>query len=78
VTAAFQQELWYIPLAGTRPPARPVLVHTFDQVTSGLVETQPDVFHISTFFAAARSRAARRSPRSISRRVARVTDKGLP
>src|SRR5690349_4587479 len=33
---------------------------------------------IVTFFAAARSRAARRSPRSISRRVARATDKGLP
>src|SRR6266404_7734169 len=33
---------------------------------------------IVTFLAAARSRAAKRSPRSISRRVARATDKGLP
>jgi len=33
---------------------------------------------IVTLFAAARSRAARRSPRSISRRVARATVKGLP
>jgi hypothetical protein len=48
MTAALQQELWYISLADTRPQARPVLVHTFDQVISGLVETQPDVFHIST------------------------------
>jgi hypothetical protein len=48
VTAVFQRELWYIPPADTRPRAGPVLVHTFDQVASGLVETQPDVFHIST------------------------------
>jgi hypothetical protein len=48
VTAAFQQELWYVPPADTRPQVGPVLVHTFDQVASGLVETQPDVFHIST------------------------------
>ena len=48
VTAAFQQELWYIPPADARPRAGPVLVHTFDQAVSGLVETQPHVFHIST------------------------------
>ena len=48
VTAAFQQELWYIPPADARPRAGRVLVHTFDQAVSGLVETQPDVFYIST------------------------------
>src|SRR5690242_20371099 len=48
VTAPFQQELWYIPPAGSRPRTGPVLVHTFDQAASGLVETQPDVFHLST------------------------------
>jgi hypothetical protein len=48
VTAASQQELWHIPPADARPRAGPVLVHTFDQLASGLVETQPDVFHIST------------------------------
>src|SRR5262249_14634053 len=48
VTAACQQELWSIPPADARPRAAPVLVHTFDQVASGLVETQPDIFHIST------------------------------
>jgi hypothetical protein len=48
VTAALQQELWYIPPADTCGRAEPMLVHTFDQVTSGLVETQPDVFHLST------------------------------
>ena len=48
VTAAFQQELWYIPPADARPRAGLVLVHTFGQAVSGLVETQPDVFYIST------------------------------
>jgi len=48
VTAAWHQELWYIPAAGAGPRAGPVLVHTFDQAASGLVETQPEVFHLST------------------------------
>jgi len=48
VTAALQQELWYIPPADTRGWAEPILVHTFDQLASGLVETQPDVFLLST------------------------------
>ena len=48
VTAAFQKELWYIPPADVDAPAGPVLVHTFDQLASGIVETDPDVFHISS------------------------------
>jgi hypothetical protein len=48
VTEAMHQELWYIPPVDPRTRAGPVLVHTFDQAVSGLVETQPDVFHIST------------------------------
>ena len=48
VTAVLQQELWYIPPAGTRGRAEPMLVHTFEQLTSELVETQPDVFHLTT------------------------------
>jgi len=48
VTEALQQELWYISPADTRGPAEPILVHTFDQLASGLVETQPDVFLLST------------------------------
>jgi hypothetical protein len=48
VTAVLQQELWYIPPADAYGRAEPMLVHTFDQLTSGLVETQPDVFHLST------------------------------
>jgi len=48
VTAALQKELWYIPPADAAVRSGPVLVHTFDQLASGIVETQPDVFHIST------------------------------
>ena len=33
VTAVLQQELWYIPPAGTRGRAEPVLMHTFEQLT---------------------------------------------
>ena len=47
LTAGLQQELWYIPPVDRRGRAEPMLVHTFDQPTSGLVETQPDVFHLS-------------------------------
>jgi hypothetical protein len=48
VTAALQRELWYIPPADMPGRAEPILVHTFDQLASGLVETQPDVFLLST------------------------------
>jgi len=48
VTAALQKELWYIPPVDAAARSGPVLVHTFDQLASGIVETQPDVFHIST------------------------------
>jgi len=48
VTSILQQQLWYIPPAPATVPAEPVLVHTFDQPTMGIVETEPDVFCINT------------------------------
>jgi hypothetical protein len=48
VTAALQRELWYVPPADAATPAEPVLLHTFGQLASGIVETGPDVFYIST------------------------------
>jgi hypothetical protein len=48
VTAALQKELWYIPPVQAAVPVEPVLLHTFGQLASGIVETDPDVFHIST------------------------------
>lgn len=48
VTAALQKELWCLPSADAADPAGPVLLHTFDQLAAGIVETEPDVFYIST------------------------------
>ena len=48
VTAALQKELWYVPPADAGAPAEPVLLHTFGQTASGIVETEPDVFYICT------------------------------
>jgi len=47
VTAALQKELWYVPPATARAPVEPLLLQTFDQVASGIVETTPDVFYVS-------------------------------
>src|SRR5215467_7290412 len=48
VTAALQKELWYVPPAHAAATAEPVLLHTFGEIASGIVETEPDVFYIST------------------------------
>ena len=48
VTAALQKELWYVPPAHAATPAEPVLLHTFGEIASGIVEAEPDVFYIST------------------------------
>ena len=44
ITAILQKELWCVP--GPEPGAevRPVLVHTFEHMVSGIVEVFPDVF----------------------------------
>jgi hypothetical protein len=48
VIAASQEELWYVPPAAGVAAAEPLLLHTFGQLASGIVETEPDVFCIST------------------------------
>lgn len=47
VTALLQKELWWVP--GSRPhaDAQPILLHTFDQLVSGIGEVEPDVFIIN-------------------------------
>jgi hypothetical protein len=44
ITTVLQKELWLVP--GPEPAAEvsPVLVHTFDYLVMGIVETEPDVF----------------------------------
>jgi hypothetical protein len=48
VTEILQKQLWYVPPPAAGAPAGPVPVHTFDQFTMGIVETEPDVFYINT------------------------------
>ncbi|HXY42683.1 MAG TPA: hypothetical protein VEH29_00710 [Acidimicrobiales bacterium] len=48
VTAALQKELWYVPPATAGAQVEPLRLETFDQVASGIVETEPDVFYVST------------------------------
>jgi hypothetical protein len=47
VTAVLQKELWCVPISEPRADVRPVLVHTFEHMISGIVEVQPDVFIVS-------------------------------
>lgn len=47
VTAVLQKELWYVPGPQPDPQVRPVLVHTFDHLVSGIVEVEPEVFIVN-------------------------------
>ena len=47
VTVVNRKELWHVPPAGDRHPAEPILLSTFDQHATSIVETAPDVFIIS-------------------------------
>jgi hypothetical protein len=47
VTALTQKELWYLPRPTGHTPVVPVLVHTFEHLTMGIVEAQRDIFYIS-------------------------------
>ena len=44
ITAVLQKELWCVPGPEPRAQVRPVLVHTFEHMVSGIVEVFPDVF----------------------------------
>jgi len=48
VTVLNQKQLWYVPAPGGGQPATPILMHTFDHLAMGIVETEPDVFYVST------------------------------
>ena len=47
VTALNHKELWYVPTSATKS-AKPVLLHTFEQLILSLVEVEPDVFYLHT------------------------------
>jgi hypothetical protein len=48
VTVLNHNQLWYVQAPNSGQPVTPALVHTFDRFALGIVETEPDIFHIST------------------------------
>lgn len=42
------RELWFIPAPDTAIPVEPLKLYAFGLPPSGIVETEPDVFYIST------------------------------
>jgi hypothetical protein len=48
VTVANQHELWYVPPTTGTLPVTPSRLFKFGEVTMGIVESEPDVFHILT------------------------------
>jgi hypothetical protein len=42
ITAVLQKELWCVPSPEPRAEVRPVLVHTFEHMISGIVEVFPE------------------------------------
>jgi sugar lactone lactonase YvrE len=48
VTVLNHKQLWYVPAPDGGRPVTPVLVHTFDGCAMGIVETEPDIFYVST------------------------------
>ncbi len=48
VTSLNARALFYVPPFSGGAPVQPVLLHRFDQLTTGLVEIEPDLFLLST------------------------------
>ena len=48
ITAMNHRELWYVPPAAATETAKPILLHTFEQLAMSLTEVEPDVFYLVT------------------------------
>src|SRR5215471_21386027 len=48
ITAMNHKELWYVPAATATECLKPILLHTFEQLTLNPVEVEPDVFYLTT------------------------------
>jgi hypothetical protein len=48
VTVLNHKQLWHVPAPDGGQPVTPELVHTFDDFVMGIVETEPDIFYVST------------------------------
>ncbi|MBV9321765.1 MAG: hypothetical protein JO106_17975, partial [Mycobacterium sp.] len=49
VTVLKHKQLWYVPAPDADLPLDPVPVYTFDALTMGIVEAEPDVFYVCTW-----------------------------
>src|SRR5262245_20928879 len=48
ITAMNHKELWYVAPAPATESVKPILLHTFEQLTLNLVEVEPDVVYLTT------------------------------
>jgi sugar lactone lactonase YvrE len=48
VTVLNHKQLWYVPAPNGSQPVTPALVHTLDHFAMGIVETEPEIFYVST------------------------------
>jgi hypothetical protein len=48
VTVLNRKQLWHVPAPDSDQRVTPVLVHTFHDFAMGIVETEPDIFYVST------------------------------
>jgi hypothetical protein len=48
VTVLNHKQLWYVPVPTGGQSVTPVLLHTFDHIATGIAETDPDIFYVST------------------------------
>jgi hypothetical protein len=48
ITVLNRGELWFIPSPSTKIPVEPAKLYTFPILSTGIVETEPDIFYIST------------------------------
>ncbi len=48
VSVATKKELWYVPPVDKEVPVDPLLLCKFDQIATGIVEAEPDVFYLCT------------------------------
>jgi hypothetical protein len=48
ITAMNHREPWYVPPAAATGIAKPILLHTFEQLTMSLTEVEPDVLYLVT------------------------------
>jgi hypothetical protein len=47
ITALNHKQVWYVPIHAAKS-AKPVLLHTFEQLTLSFTEVEPDVFYLCT------------------------------